>query len=228
MLTPPALHHLACLPNLWACLPHQHSTTWHACLMCGHAYPTGTLPCGMVAGSVGMLTQLALCPVAWLPDMWACLPIRSSGLNHACLSPLSMLAQLAHHPSIYLPHICGDDMTPPFPVVQLSGMLASLSNVCWTFPLSMHVPFTVDFDTVCACVLVIIDLEPLTHLMPLEDLQAYLNILRGHCSFYLGCPFSLLPTVAIDTRYNLTCIPPVSGPVFVTILPSPPFFFEYY
>ena len=171
-----------------------------------------------------MLTQLALRPVAWLPDLWACLPIRSSGLNHACLSPLSMLAQLAHHPSICLPHICGHDMTPPFPVVQLSGMLASLSNVCWSFPLSMHVPLTVAFVTVRACVLVIIDIEPLTHLIPMEDLEACLNILRGHCSVYLGCPFSLLPTVAIGTRYNLTCIPPVSGPVFLTIVPSHFFF----
>ena len=140
MLTPPALHHLACLPDVWACVPN-----WH-------------------------------------------------------------------------------DMTPPFPVVQLSGMLASLSNVCWSFPLSMHVPLTVAFVTVRACVLVIIDIEPLTHLIPMEDLEACLNILRGHCSFYLGCPFSLLPTVAIGTRYNLTCIPPVSGPVFLTIVPSHFFF----
>ena len=182
-----------------------------------------------------MRTQLALRPVAWLPDLWACLPNWYFAPWHGCRicghaypsgpQPLSMLAQLAHHPSICLPHICGHDMTPPFPVVQLSGMLASLSNVCWSFPLSMHVPLTVAFVTVCACFLVIIDIEPLTHLIPMEDLQACLNILRGHCSFYLGCPFSLLPTVAIDTRYNLTCIPPVSGPVFLTIVPSHFFFF---
>ena len=33
----------------WACLPNQHSTTWHACLICGHAYPTHTPPLGMLA-----------------------------------------------------------------------------------------------------------------------------------------------------------------------------------
>ena len=33
----------------WTCLPNQHSTTWHACLICGHAYPTHTPPLGMLA-----------------------------------------------------------------------------------------------------------------------------------------------------------------------------------
>ena len=45
---------------LWACLPNQHSTTWHACLICGHAYPPGTPSHGMLAGSVGTLTHPAL------------------------------------------------------------------------------------------------------------------------------------------------------------------------
>jgi len=158
--------------------------------------------------------------VARLLDLWVCLPILPSGLNHACLSPLSMLAQLADHTPICLPHtcICGHGMPPPFPVVQLSGMLAILSNVCQSFSLSMHVQLTMAFVTVHACVLVMIDIEPLTHLMPLEDLQACINILPGHCSFFPGCSFNPLPDVAFDTRYNVTCIPSVTGPVFLTIM----------
>ena len=84
MLTPPALHHMACLPDLWACLPHQHSTTWHACRMCGHAYPTSIPPHGMLARSVGMLTPPALHHMACLPDVWACLPHQHSTTWHAC------------------------------------------------------------------------------------------------------------------------------------------------
>ena len=81
-------------------------------------------------------------------------------------------------------------MTPPFPVVQLSGMLASLSNVCWSFPLSMHVPLTVAFVTVRACVLVIIDIEPLTHLMPMEDLQAIFYVDIVHFILVVHSAFS--------------------------------------
>ena len=132
------------------CLPHQHSTTWHACRMCGHAYPASIPPHGMLARSVGMLTPPAFHHMACLPDLWACLPILPSGLNN--------------------------------------------------------------------------DIEPLTHLMPMEDLQACLNILLGHCSF-LSCPFCLLPAVALDTRYNATSITSVSGPVFLTITPSHFFFY---
>ena len=181
MLTQPTLHHLVCLPNLWACLPklaclfdpwvclppvtpppsilaqsvgmlaplhgilaclicghayptgHRHFPTWHACLICGHAYPTCTPPRGTLAGSVGMLTHPAL-------RLESCLPVT---LEHAC----STSRQYPH----MLTHICGHDMPPPFPVVQLSGMLAILSNVCRSFSLSMHVQLTMAFVTVHAC-----------------------------------------------------------------------------
>ena len=90
MLTPPALHHMACLPDVWACLPHQHSTTWHTCQICGHAYPASILPHGMLAGSVGMLTPPAFYHMACLLDLWACLPILPSGLNND-IEPLTHL-----------------------------------------------------------------------------------------------------------------------------------------
>ena len=111
MLTHPVLCHMACLRDLWACLPIQHSITWHACLICGHAYPSCTLPHGMLAGPVGMLTQLALYHVPCLPDQWACLPMQHpptwhtcltcghvypscpQAYNHACLIPMNKLTQ---------------------------------------------------------------------------------------------------------------------------------------
>ena len=82
MLTQP--DHMACLPDLWACLPITHSTTWHAFLICGYAYPSRIPPHGMPARSVGMLTHPALRHIACLLDLWACLPILHSATLHAC------------------------------------------------------------------------------------------------------------------------------------------------
>ena len=57
----------------WACLPNQPSAPPH-CLICGHAYPTNTQPLGMLAYSVGMLTQSTLHHLACLPNLWVYLP----------------------------------------------------------------------------------------------------------------------------------------------------------
>ena len=95
MLAHPALHHMACLPDLVACLPDLRaclpiphfatghascicghacpSPTWHACQICGHAYPTSTPPHGMLA-------HAAPAHMAYLPNLWACVPILPSGL----------------------------------------------------------------------------------------------------------------------------------------------------
>ena len=127
VLTQPAFHSTP-LYDLWACLPNQHSTTWHACLICvygypnwhaclihGHAYPTGTPPPGILVSSVGMLTPPALHYIACLPDLWACVPNRQPAFSHmaclpdlwACLSTwhsgmlarsVGMLTYLALHP----------------------------------------------------------------------------------------------------------------------------------
>ena len=84
------LHPIACLPALWACLPTDHSITWHACLICGHAYPLVTPSHGMLAWSVGMLTHWSLHHMACLPALWAylpaCFPIQHSPTWHTCLT----------------------------------------------------------------------------------------------------------------------------------------------
>ena len=142
MLTQAALHHMACLPDLWVCVPNWHSPTRHACLICGHAYPTGTPPCGKLAESVGTLTHPALMLKIVL----------AITLEHACSTCKPSLRILA-------PYICGHDMPPPFPGVQLSGMLASLSNACINathlMPMEIYKPVLILNMDIIHCFLVV-------------------------------------------------------------------------
>ena len=69
------LYHIACLPDLWACLPIPHSTTM-ACL----PYLWARLPNQHSTPCHDCMPELCAClPIQHLPPWWACLPILASG-----------------------------------------------------------------------------------------------------------------------------------------------------
>ena len=90
MLTHLSLHHMACLPDLWACLPIQHSIIWTHPILRHMALPD-LWACP---------TQPALHHMACLPNLWACLSIQHLSL-YSCLKPTIMLTHsVDEHPGM--------------------------------------------------------------------------------------------------------------------------------